>query len=419
MNPIEKIRAKRTIIGDPQRLKSKHTAYLGLYNSSRHFSSITDLVKNVTKAGVPLLVVDNHSDDGSWSTLLETLVQEFPDVVFARNPINLGGFGGLSANLDLLSSSEWITTFHQDDKYSAKHLLVHSSIISNSDSRVGIVSSEQESFLPNGKKLGYPRASWLLGNTPDAPTFFLANLVHHTLPFSGASFRVKMLKDVAIPWHTTAFPDTEIVLRMLPKWTGLVTDQVLVQYQENPNSESHSISNKEIQMGAKQALIRVFAADGFGEVCALVAPDVEDEFIHHVLTGISRRISDVNYLSEVLLVALESMVQVFGPKAILSERLERFYGSIGAYQAADLLHNLHLFDQTPPGGVSSEFACFPRESIASPTPDPTRKLASLMKSILARSLGILPRQLRVKFVTGVLSFLHRIGLKTKWFFPKL
>jgi glycosyltransferase involved in cell wall biosynthesis len=419
MNPIERLRANRTILGDVQRLNSKHTAYLGLYNSHPHLLLIKDLIKNTLKAGVPLLVVDNHSDDGSWGTVLDTLVQEFPNVVFVRNPINLGGFGSLSTNLDLLSGCEWVTTFHQDDTYSPNHLLVHSRVISSCDSNVGIVSSEQESFLPNGRKLGYPRASWLMENEPDPPTLFLANLVHHTIPFSGASFRLEVLAEAVIPWHSTAFPDTEIVLKMIPKWTGLVTDQVLVQYQENPNSESHSISTNEMEMGAKQALIRIFASDRFGEVCSLVDPDAADEFIEHLLTGVSRRISNPKYLSEVHLVALESMVQVFGPKAIISERLEKFYGSIGAYQAAELLHRLHEYEQAPSVNISTDLACFTREPAPSSKTGPQRKFKVHIKSILARCLGVLPRQLRVKLVKGFLNSLHWVGLKTKWFFPKL
>jgi hypothetical protein len=371
-------------------------------------------LNGLEKGGHPLLVVDNQSEDKSWNNTVRDLKAIYPNSLFVRNPINLGGFGSLAVNLDLLKDSEWVTTFHQDDSYSSNHLLVHGKLTTNCYKEVAIISSEQESFSPSGARLGYPRASWILGNAANAKALFLANLKHHTLAFSGATFRVQMLEDVAIPWHSTAFPDTEIVLKMLPKWTGSVTSASIVRYLENPISESHSIQDSEKNLGATMSLIRVFSTPNFGDLCRSLEEDEVDGFVKEMLIGLSTRISETRAASTVRLVALEAMAQHLGPNATIAKELESIYASIGATASTKLLHRLHTLptmERTPP-----QESCNEIHTQAQPN-RPRKMTTSLMKQVFARFLGLLPRTTRVFLVKSILSLFHKLNIKTKWDFP--
>jgi hypothetical protein len=414
MTQLEKIRGDREIYGDPNLITENQVAYLGLFNPTRYWTSLTSWLGRLEKAGYPLVVVDNQSNDKSWSNTIRDIKAIYPNSLFVRNPINLGGFGSLAVNIDLLKNSEWVTTFHQDDSYSPNHLLEHGKLTSSCRNDVAIISSEQESFSPRGARLGYPRASWMLGNAANAKALFLANLKHHTLAFSGATFRIKMLEDISIPWHSTAFPDTEIVLKMLPKWTGLVTSASIVKYLENPVSESHSLQDSEKSLGATMSLIRVFSTTNFRDLCNSLEEDELEVFVKEMLIGISTRISETRAASTVRLVALEAIAQHLGPHATIAKELESIYASIGATASTTLLHRLHTFPSVEITAPQESCTVIRSQS----QPNHKKKGATyLIKQVFARFLGLLPRTVRIFLVKSTLSFFHKLRLETKWKFP--
>jgi len=413
MTQLENIRRDREVIGDPHLLSAPHAAYLGLFNPTQHWASLTTWLSRLEKVGFPLLVVDNQSDDNSWNTTVKDIQALYPNSLFVRNPINLGGFGSLAVNLDLLKNTEWVTTFHQDDSYPSNHLLEHGKLTKGCYRDVAIISSEQESYSPSGARLGYPRASWLLGNDVNTKALFLANLKHHTLAFSGATFRIEMLQDISIPWHSTAFPDTEIVLKMLPKWTGLVTSASMVRYLENPISESHSIQDSEKNLGATMSLIRVFSTTNFGDLCRSLEENEVEGFVREMLIGLSTRISETRAASTVRLVALEAMAQHLGPNPIIAKELEAVYASIGANASTTLLHRLHTFSTVE--NISPQESCTSISSEAQSN-RPRKWPLALIKQVLARFLGLLPRTVRIFLVRTSLNFLQKLHIKTKWHF---
>jgi hypothetical protein len=223
-----------------------------------------------------------------------------------------------------------------------------------------------------------------------------------------------MLEEISIPWHSTAFPDTEIVLKMLPKWTGLVTSASIVKYLENPISESHSIQESEKNLGATMSLIRVFSAPYFGDLCRSLEENEVEEFVREMLIGLSTRISETRAASTVRLVALEAMAQHLGPNPTIAKELESVYASIGADASTTLLHRLHTFSTVE--SILPEESCTAISSEAQS--NRPRKLApSLMKQVLARFLGLLPRTARIYLVKTTLSFFHKLHIRTKWDFP--
>ena len=408
MSLTEQLRNMRKIVGNISALESPHVAFLGLHNPNRHLDSIHEWISSIEADGSPLLVVDNSAPNEVLDINVLKTWTGFDRVVYVRNPMNLGGFGSLSTNLDLLSKADWVTTFHQDDHYSPKHLKIHRELVTSGNSELGVVSSEQESFMPNGQRLGYPRASWFLGEETDPISLFLANLRHHTLPFSGATFSLEMLRATSIPWHSTSFPDTEIVLKMLPKWNGLVTSRVIVKYLENPDSESHSIPESERDFGASMALARVFSSSGFGEICQrLSEPEIEG-FVTALADGVSHRLRSKEAARETAVLALEIMLEHLGPHSSILERLEPYYSSIGASAASKLLHELHSFGE--PGRSSGE-GCDPANASAYSS---RISLKGPAVKIVAKLMGYLPRGARVVIWKIAMKFLGFLGIKTAW-----
>jgi hypothetical protein len=224
-----------------------------------------------------------------------------------------------------------------------------------------------------------------------------------------------MLKDISIPWHSTAFPDTEIVLKMLPTWTGIITTASIVQYLENPTSESHSITDSEKNLGATMSLIRVFSASGFRALCGLVHERDLEAFVDELLFGISARISEPEAASKVSLVALEALTQHLGPIPSVAKLLEAHYASTGAIASVSLLHSLHMFTADEKKASKESCAIF----FTSPSKGlPMKSAKALIKLLLARLLGILPRGARVFLVRIWLQVLQVFKVRTKWHFNR-
>ena len=410
---IDSLRAKRQIVGDTSTLEARHVAYLGLYNPTRHLDSIQEWISRMDADGIPLLVVDNSPQGAQLDAAVTENWTAFKSIVYVRNPMNLGGFGSLATNLDLLSKADWVTTFHQDDQYPAKHLRVHGELATNATADVAIVASEQESFSPKGEKLGYPRASWFLGAQPDPVALFLANLRHHTIPFSGATFRLEMLRGASIPWHSTSFPDTEIVLKMLPRWSSVVTSDSIVRYLENPVSESHSIPESERDFGASMALVRVFGAAGFGEICKLLSEQEIEGFTDALTSGLSQRLQGTQAARATEVLALEVMLEHLGPHPSITSRLEPYYAQIGAASASTLLHDLHSFGEL--GNKNSREGCEPVATWTEKGKETSEKfLKSKAVHQVARVLGFLPRPARVIVWKIAIGLLGLLGIKTNW-----
>jgi len=346
---ISRLRAKREIVASARMPDVELTVFLGVYNSSSYFKKIEGWLQNLNLAGANLIVVDNASTDGTWDWIHGTLIPLLGDstITTVRNPINVGGYGSLALNLDLVKKSKWLMTLHQDDSYSPDHVLEHIDAIQAADNTLGMISSESTSYTPNGDRLSYPRGAWLLGNTPEPADVFLAHLRSHSYPFSGASFRVDLLNSIQVPWHSTSFPDTEIVLRAAACWSFAYLSRSTVQYLENPTSESHAGNQAQKETGAFLALIRVFRSQEFmGLVHELDFDDIEN-FALGVNSSLKTRFSSASLLSLMQAVAQEAIIQVAGPNRSSSSMLSSAFNGIGDDQASSTLDALVEFASQP------------------------------------------------------------------------
>jgi len=371
-----------------------HLVFLRIYNADRFRSKIEDWLPDLDLSQAHLLIADNCSSDNS-TKWLATLAKKLPyDVTLIRNEKNFGGYGNLSKNLPRFSNVKWVTTLHQDDFYLSAHVRSHREVIEASSPDVGMICSEAKSVSEAKRTIPYPRASWLIGQDADPVTIFLANLKHHTYPFSGATFSREVLERYPIPWHSTAFPDTEIVMKMCVEYKFRFSSEVTVEYLENVDSESHSLSSNQREFGAFQALIRVFSHPNYKALCELVEKENQPAFIDALVSGLSQRISD-EYLRLLLTQsALEITAGYMGTFPELATHLSRGYLSIGDQSAVNVLVALGARDLSHRGTEAKA-----SESITSPTK------SSMLSAIQLRTLGALPMVAR--------KGLFRSAMKTK------
>ena len=359
-----------------------HIVFLGVHNADPFRSKIEAWLFELDLSGTALVVADNCSTDESVDWLRTLLAKLGAPNILIENTNNYGGYGNLAMNLNLFADATWVTTLHQDDRYSHDHVQRHRAIASASGSNLGMICSEARSITPEGNPLPYPRAHWLLEDSRDPVTVFLAHLKNHAYPFSGATFSQEVLRSFPIPWHSTAFPDTEIVMKMIVDFDVVFAPGVTVEYLENPNSESHSLSQEHRDFGSFQALMRVFAHPNYKVLCDLVPRESIPNFLSALSANVSERLEDRSLRGLMTQAILEITAQHFGTNAEMAQALVKGYVEVGDVRAVDILTALGAqpgnFPTEGAPGVSARF-----QSVLAKVP---RRRVPVMLNLIPRAI---------------------------------
>ena len=337
---LEKLRLSRELIVGGQPASAFLTVYIGVYNGREYLPTIKHFLEESYWDNFNLIIVDNASTDNSWEEIKQWESHLKMPYKLVRNSINLGGGGSFELNKDLLKS-EWVTFIHQDDIYFSKHLFELSKAAKTSNPEVIAISTEMGSMDHVGTlKYSTPRPIWLLKNKSPI-SYFLSNLRTHLVPWGSSIFRTKEFLSVDLAWHSTAFPDTEMLLKMcaLGEFVNLPIQTML--YRENPMSESHGLGNPEKEIAAVAALSRVFASEEFKKLAVEVETARREEFLSEIKKGIGIRIQDRTLAKIVELIAEESLLIAwsYGEKNLV-EGVSSKYADFGASRVTELFDRL-------------------------------------------------------------------------------
>lgn len=313
------------------------TIFLGIFNGSDYLVSMKEQLLHQTNQDFHLVVVDNNSTDNSF-LLLKEWKSDFPNrITIARNTLNLGGSGTLLNSLDLIQTT-WFAAFHQDDNYGPKHIEVLVSGIHDSDRDVVAVSTVMGSMDGNGKILGtVPRAS-MFAKSNDSFSAFLQNLRTHSVPWPASAFKLTIFEKTFAPWHSTAFPDTEQILRMCAYGRFLTINEETMYYRENAKSESHSINSSESLLGTALSLSRVFTSSEFDSLATRLKPEETKPFVLGLIDAIDFRLRGSVFGGFLSLIAIESLLNKFEYK---NDEILLLAGSI--YGDLNLKYSSELF----------------------------------------------------------------------------
>lgn len=368
-----------------------HVVFLGVYNPTRFKKKIEKWLPKLDLTGTLLVVSDNHSSDESLGWLASLVGDMGVPHCLVSHPANYGGYGNLASSFDALSNTRWVTTLHQDDYYLTSHVQNHRLVIANHSGPLGMVYSEAVSEDEVGNSIAYPRAHWLLEGGSDPVTIFLAHLRNHVFPFSGATFSMEVLRKFQIPWHSTAFPDTEIVMKMIVEYQVSKAQQQTVKYLENPRSESHSLSPEHRDYGVFQALFRVFAHPNYKRICDLVPDDQLEQFLTSLDVGIRERFKDRKLSALMKQAAFEITAQHRGrTNATMAQSLMAGYQEVDDQTAMSVLISLGAKQGVSP---ESKLQVSPIESTVAASIETKSRIISL--------LGYLPLSAR-KFLFRLL-----------------
>ena len=413
---FERMRELRTVeprAGEQGFIETLISIFIGLYNAEEYLESIQKFIA-AQSGKYRVLIVDNHSDDSTWEKLHSWPIDVLKTVTLVQNPINLGATGSLYLNLDLIET-DWVSTIHQDDFYLDEHIDVQSQAIRHVNPNCHCVVTDMGSLRSNGRiGPGRPRASWALPEqTPE--TMFLSNLRLHAVPFPAAAFRVETLREVLVPWHSTAMPDTEWILKTLGTKAVHYIPRITMYYRENPLSESHSLDESESQLGNFMALNRVLNSHSFLKLLDSVREVDRIKFAEALYSGLSLRIRNPSLLNVINLVAAEQISLAWSYSEPFSLAIiKRAYSHHSSSRIGGLIDRLRegykLQDVIPKFGETVDFHLVCADFRVSSK----RSVAFL--AIALRLLNALPYSARRRVFRLSLHFSKKLKKNSAWNF---
>lgn len=321
---------REVLIQAPDSEKFEITIFLGIYNGVGYLENLKSQLLNQNFQKFHLVVVDNNSSDESFH-VVSNWAADFPDrITIARNILNLGGSGTLLNNFDLIKTA-WFSAFHQDDSYMPNHIQVLVNGILASEKDVVAISTVMGSMANDGKIIGtIPRAS-MFAKSIDPPSAFLQNLRIHSVPWPASAFRSEVFDNTFSPWHSTAFPDTEQILRMCAFGRFKTIDQETMFYRENAVSESHIINTAESQTGTALSLCRVFNSEEFRIILSSIEKKDLRKFAEGLVDAIDFRFQGSSLGGFMSFLAIEALIENVGYKdpnvLIIASSLYKNFGS--------------------------------------------------------------------------------------------
>ena len=395
-NNLDWLRRDRKIVGQLSGgLGFKTTVFLGLFEGTQYLQARIKELEAQTIQDFYLLIVDNCSSDFDMNYAEDLLLDSpvFKDrFQIVQNPVNLGGLGSFQLNVDLVQTP-WITSFHQDDQYLANHIAIHLQEINKSSDEIISVSTDLGSLGADGKKQPVPpRANWFIDKEAQFDQF-LAIVAEQVIPFPALSIRTSLVELDQVPWHTAAFSDSEMTLRLLMQGKHEFIGKQTVLYRENPNSESHTQGETVRIYSATLGLLRVFGSNEFVNFLQGVPKHDRATFASKLESAINRRISNPEYTQLLWSMCLEQLTHAWafeepGTTAATSET----FSKLGQSYTPEILNGiLRKLDSSKI--TDNENSAKYLETETEPLETPKAKRKTLL-SIMYLVVGRLPYFLR-------------------------
>ena len=360
------------------------TVFLGLYEVEPFLDRVRDSisVQNWTN-DVQLIVVDNASTFNAFDELCP-LVSRLPcEVLWLRNKANYQALGSLYASAQHIGTP-WLTFMHQDDSYFSNFV----SAIIREIKKVGesletmSISFDYMSVREGGTPSHSANPTWFAQSGPPHKVF-LQNIANHALPWPSTAFRTEYLFSKRVPFHSSAFPDTEIALLQASSGKFTYVSEVVMAYHEEISSGSRSLVVAEQESLRFTSLLRVLSSIEFRDLLLTLPHNERAPWLSEVLDASSAYFSSNSLRSILRLSVLEQLVSnsAYEDKE-LNFLLANELTVLGATSAAEIVLGLH-------GGFHTESSRGDRGSLGRSDV----KLRSFVRGLFARVWRALPRWL--------------------------
>lgn len=192
------------------------SVFLGTYNAEPWIHQVIQSLESQDSEPFSVVIIDNDSTDKTISIIKEILESHSlkNDYRLFKNQKNIGAISSFLDQLDLFDS-EWIVMIHQDDHYHSDHLSTLKLAMSECSDQTSVLFTAMSRIDGEGRELITPPTLSSKISEIDRFENFLMSLQIFPVNFPACALRKADLKNVVTSRHTTAFNDTEMILRMM------------------------------------------------------------------------------------------------------------------------------------------------------------------------------------------------------------
>jgi len=341
-HPFERLRSKRTIVGQVPTKPVTLTVFVGTYNAGHHLAGLlSSLNSQAWTPEIQLIIADNSSDDETLDALREWRPSNsLGSYSLIENFSNVGACGSLYLNLDM-AKGQWITFIHQDDLYESNYLeLCLQAICEARSTDTATISFDYLTKEDQQRPRYQANPTWFADGQVESKKF-LQNLANHAIPWPCTVFRASYFQRQMVPFHSSAFLDTELALINVQHGSNIYRAERPLSYRVHAASASHSILSEESEFARFASMIRVFGSRAFAEVLDTIPDEMATSWITSVIYSAQSYFEKVDFREVLELIVLEtSILHTEYRISELNELLARVYLDLGGTQAAQILYNM-------------------------------------------------------------------------------
>jgi hypothetical protein len=196
-------------------------------------------------------------------------------------------------------------------------------------------------------QIPYPRGIWGI-DCENRTEMLLESIKKQIVPWPASAFNCEALRKTKSSWESTAFADNEITIQLLANGKAYFTNKQTMLYNENQESESHSINRFENRLVGFLSMIRVLTSSSLINFYSELEIQERLELYRKLQLSIEEYLvdelfSEVAYFYIINSILVESKHSDLAASSIMKE----IYDDIGLLSNSKRLRNFEISNNLP------------------------------------------------------------------------
>ena len=323
--------------------KVSFEVFLGTYNAAPWIAGVINSLEQQTCEPFVVNIIDNSSTDNTVE-IIEDLFSKYKmrnTYKLVQNSSNIGAISTFLDRLDLFEQ-DWIFMVHQDDFYHPDHFETLIEGISKASASTSLVFTAMKRMDENNNEIfSTPSIASKLSES-DRLGNLLLTLQINPVNFPGCALRKTVLASVETTRHTTAFNDTEMLLRMMCVSDVKYIPKETMHYRIHAGNASAITNNFANSHAVLIGLIELFHSQEFTNLIrSLVSEENSDHFFQSLNEALAIRLIDDQTRNLAQGILAERLVRVLGyQNKAASSFLIQAQSNLGLLNEAKIVQNL-------------------------------------------------------------------------------
>jgi len=375
--------------------KELFEVFLGTFNAEPWIEQVISSLEAQDCAPFKVKIIDNASTDNTIALIEEifssnTFKNEY---TLLKNNKNIGPISSFLDRLDQFEG-EWIVMIHQDDIYHPDHISTLTSAIKASNENTGVIFTAMKRIDGEGNvKISPPTLSSKLSKTDRLENFILS-LQISPINFPACALRASELLTTNTARHTTAFNDTEMLLRIMCVSDIYYVPSETMHYRVYPGNAAALTSSLANDRAIFVGLVELFHSKEVDQVLSLAKTSSHwEKLIESINQAIEIRIKDNEIQNLTRNMIAETLVRRLGyHHREVTDFLANSLISLGLTRESEIARNLYQ---------DSSYSKY--ELLPSGEPSRFKVAASALgkKPIISRFSDLIPLPVREVFFDGI------------------